>query len=267
MRISCALVAAAALAASGCTMLESGRAAMDGEELDLHPNDPFEIENRFVYNVNSAIDRTVLEPAARAYVATAPEPVQSCVSNFFSNLGEPVNAVSHALAFNRESASQSVSRFLMNTVVGAAGCVDVADEAGLEEREADLGLAVRSWGDTDYENDSSLYLVVPILGPTTPVDGAGSFVGRSYVHPFNFPYGKREDGEETRSEFARLNPYGMRERSERNIADGLDGFHTRVELLDATDLVREVALDEYSFVRDAYLEQRAGGAGDLRDED
>ena len=258
------LLAVAALA-SGCTFLGSTQAYVEGEPWDPYPNDPFEEENRYVYNFNSAIDQVFVEPTARAYTEATPEPVQGCVSNFFSNLREPLNAVSHLLAFNRESASQSVSRFLMNTVVGGAGCIDTAKEAGLEESPADLGLTVRSWGDT--EKEQSVYFVLPFFGPSTVVDGGGSYVGRGHTHPFNFPYGKREDGEETRSSLAKYNPYGIRKTGGRYAAHGLDGFNTRAELLDVTDLVKEIALDEYSFVRDAYLEQRMAAAEELRQAD
>ena len=247
-------------------MLEAGRTFAQDEEWDPDPNDPFEIENRFIHGVNDTIDRIALEPTARAYVAVVPVPAQNCVSNFFSNLGEPINAVSHAMALNHESAGLSVSRFVMNTFMGGVGCFDVAKEAGVEEREADIGLAIRSWGDPDPENDQSVYLVLPLLGPSTPADGSGFYAG-TFLNPMDYPYGDKEYGNETRSEFAKRNPYGIRDRGARNAATAANVVVIRAELLDATDLVREVALDEYSFIRDAYLEQRAANARELKQAD
>ena len=249
--------------AGGCTLMESNRVYFSGEEWDPDPADPFEIENRYIYDVNQAFDQVFFEPTARAYVTAAPEPVQSCVSNFFSNLGEPVRVVSHALVLNNEAAGQSLFRFALNTTAGGLGCFDSAGEAGVHVREGDLGLVARGLtGD-----DDQLYIVMPLLGPSSPVDAAGGLVGNAYLHPFNFPYGEGGDGEVHRSHLSRVNPYGLRERSVRDKAFMVQGVNVRAELLDATDLVGEIAIDEYSFVRDAYKEIRAAEAEELRQAD
>src|SRR5690606_17673926 len=60
-------------------------------------HDPWEPFNRRMHAVNNAIDRTVALPLARAYIRVVPRPVRLGVSNFFSNLGQPVSAVNALL--------------------------------------------------------------------------------------------------------------------------------------------------------------------------
>ena len=45
--------------------------------------DPIEPTNRFFYDVNDALDRNLITPAAEAYVSVTPEPVRKAVTNFF----------------------------------------------------------------------------------------------------------------------------------------------------------------------------------------
>ena len=53
--------------------------------------DPWEKWNRQVHRFNTAVDRRVAKPLAKAYVAAVPRPVRLGVSNFFVNLGQPVS--------------------------------------------------------------------------------------------------------------------------------------------------------------------------------
>jgi phospholipid-binding lipoprotein MlaA len=51
-------------------------------------------------------------------------------------------------------------------------------------------------------------------------------------------------------------PNVFREARDANGARALTVVHTRARLLDASDLMSDVALDKYAFVRDAYLQRR-----------
>ncbi|MFX6652861.1 MlaA family lipoprotein, partial [Acinetobacter baumannii] len=53
----------------------------------------------------------------------------------------------------------------------------------------------------------------------------------------------------------------------RNSLWGLEVVDTRASLLNATDTVDRVALDPYSFVRDAYLQRRAAMVAGQRVDD
>ena len=56
--------------------------------------DPIEPINRAVLNFNFFIDDIAIRPIVKTYRFIAPEPVEKGVSNFFSNLKEPIRSVS-----------------------------------------------------------------------------------------------------------------------------------------------------------------------------
>ena len=53
------------------------------------PGDPFEPANRGVFEVNRAIDRAALKPAAKVYANYTPSWFRIGVGNFFNNLTVP----------------------------------------------------------------------------------------------------------------------------------------------------------------------------------
>ena len=93
---------------------------------------------------------------------------------------------------------------------------------------------------------SGPYLVLPLFGPSTVRDGIG-MAGDVFADPVTY-----------------MDP------AWRNSLFALQFVNTRSNLLDATSLLEQAALDKYSFVRDAYLQQRrqrlrGSEAGDLPD--
>ena len=191
--------------------------------------DPYEDLNRTTYSFNKAVDNVLLKPAARAYQAATPNPVRQGVSNFFTNLKEPTNMVNNILQGNGSDAVVDMKRFFLNSIVGVGGVFDIATSSGMEATEEDFGQTLRS-----AQPDDSPYLVLPILGPSTVDDALGRVVDNNF-HPVT-----HIDHTATRNAFL--------------IGGALD---TRANLLDATDFAEEAALDEYTFIRDIYLERRA----------
>jgi phospholipid-binding lipoprotein MlaA len=59
------------------------------------PRDPLESFNRQVFAFNDGLDKVVLKPLAQAYSQILPPQVQECLSNGFSNLREPSNALNN----------------------------------------------------------------------------------------------------------------------------------------------------------------------------
>ena len=53
-----------------------------------HANDPFEEINRNIWSFNESLDNSIAKPLAEFYTDVLPSPVQSGISNFFSNLDE-----------------------------------------------------------------------------------------------------------------------------------------------------------------------------------
>ncbi|QOW19558.1 VacJ family lipoprotein [Lysobacter ciconiae] len=189
--------------------------------------DPWERYNRPMHRFNNAVDRTIARPLAQFYVAVAPRPVRLGVSNFFSNLGQPVTALNALLQGKPAQAGQALGRFVLNTTLGIAGIFDPASDAKLDRRNEDFGQTLGVWG---WER--SRYVELPLFGPRTVRDVLG-MVGD-----------------------APLSPLRQVEQDKIRIPlQGLQLVDVRTQLL-ATDSLREGASDDYALVRDAWMQRR-----------
>lgn len=211
-----ALVVALALLA-GC--------ASSGEMRERHPDDPWEGFNRKVFAFNDVVDRYALKPVAQGYRFITPDPVETGVGNFFSNLGEIRTTLNSLLQGKGGNAGVSTGRFLINTTVGIGGLFDVATRMDITGREEDFGQTLGAWGVGE-----GAYLVLPLLGPSTVRDTAGLPVD-AYTYPLTY----------VEDDTVR---YGLR---------ALQIIDARAGLLDQEALISG---DRYSFIRDAYLQQR-----------
>ncbi|RQR32673.1 VacJ family lipoprotein [Burkholderia sp. Bp9142] len=192
-----------------------------------NPNDPLEPMNRAMYKFNDTVDTNIAVPIAKGYQKITPTPVRTAISNFFSNLGDLGNMANNLLQLRITDATQDLMRVAMNSVFGVGGLIDIATPAGLPKHHQDFGLTMARWG-----MPSGPYLVLPVFGPSTIRDG----VGRAVDVRFNL-----------------LNYIEPAVRNPMYIAQFVSA---RSDLLGATDLLKQAALDPYSFVRDAYLQQR-----------
>ena len=189
--------------------------------------DPWEPFNRRVHAFNDVVDRYVASPLAHAYVDVVPRPVRLGVRNFFSNLGQPVNALNALLQGKPMEAGQALARFLMNSTLGIVGIFDPASDAGLRYSSEDFGQTLGTWG---WER--SRYVELPLFGPRTVRDVFG-LVGDAPLAPL------RQVEEDTVRVFAQ----------------GLQLVDVRTQLF-AVDSMREGATDDYALVRDAWLQRR-----------
>jgi len=133
--------------------------------------DPLESLNRATFSLNAVLARDVAAPVTAAYQSVVPQPIQTGVDDFFTNLREPVTAVSSGLQGDFQNAGTSVGRFAINSTVGIVGLFDVATDMGWVSRPEDLGATLCSYG-----VHSGPYFVVPVLGPSTAREAAGSLV-------------------------------------------------------------------------------------------
>lgn len=200
-----------------------------------NPRDPIEPVNRVVYQFNDTVDRAVLKPVAQGYRAITPEPVRTGVSNFFGNLADPWIGVNQILQGKFEAGATDLMRFVTNTTFGIVGIFDVASEGGMAKHNEDFGQTLGVWG-----LDTGPYLVLPLFGPSNVRDGVGRFVDSVGYMPWRGPKLLGEDNYV----------------AWRNALTATDLINTRANLLDATNVMEEAALDRYSFVRDAYLQRR-----------
>jgi phospholipid-binding lipoprotein MlaA len=193
-----------------------------------NPHDPLEPFNRGVYQFNDAVDVAVIKPVATTYQDVLPAPVRRGVRNFFANLQDAWSGVNNALQFKGEPAANSFMRFGVNTFLGLGGILDVASEMKIERHTKDFGHTLGYWGVAPGP-----YLVLPLLGPSTlrdtaalPVDAQGDLVA------------------------------GIEHIPTRNSVILLRLVDTRASLLGASSMLEAVALDKYTFTRDAYLQRR-----------
>src|SRR5690606_32975576 len=91
--------------------------------------DPWEPLNRRVHRFNNVVDKYVASPLAHAYADVVPRPVRLGVRNFFSNLGQPVNALNSLLQGKPKEAGQALARFVINATLGIGGIFDPASDA------------------------------------------------------------------------------------------------------------------------------------------
>lgn len=192
------------------------------------PQDPFESANRAIFQFNEVADKAITKPIAKGYVKVMPTVGRIMISNFFSNIDDIVVTVNDVLQLKLPQAFSDAGRVLINSTLGAGGLVDLATVAGFEKHNEDFGQTLGYWGVS-----SGPYLMLPLLGPTDIRDGIGM-----YIDTLPAPLSR------TRPIHTRNQLYLTK------------AVNRRAQLLDQEKMLDDVALDRYSFIRDAYLTRR-----------
>ncbi|HHA18141.1 MAG TPA: VacJ family lipoprotein [Methylophaga sp.] len=192
-------------------------------------NDPWEGYNRTMYSFNDTLDRFVAKPIAKGYDAVLPDAISQGVTNFFSNLLGIQVVFNDLLQFKFSQAADDAGYFLLNTTVGVLGIFDVAGHAGYKRGNEDFGQTLGAWG-----VGQGPYVVLPIIGPSTVRDGTGLLIDFNVTDPIAY----------------------IDHVPTRNRLYGAYFVDTRANLLGLEKVLDEAALDEYSYVRDAYLQRR-----------
>jgi phospholipid-binding lipoprotein MlaA len=192
------------------------------------PRDPIEGFNRAMFTFNDGLDKAVIKPVAKGYVAVVPTPARTGVSNFFGNIGDVFISVNNLLQGKVTQAAGDAGRFLVNSTVGVLGLFDVASNIGLEKHDEDFGQTFGRWGVGD-----GFYVVLPVLGPRTARDAVGEL--------FDW----------AADPVARVTQVNVR-----NSLVATRLTNERANLLPADQLIDTAALDKYSYIRDAYLQRR-----------
>lgn len=133
--------------------------------------DPYEAQNRDIHAFNVGLDRALVRPAARAYDALLPAPVEQGISNFAHNLDQPGHILNNLLQGRPQYAAQNTLRFAVNSTFGIAGLFDVSSAIGLPAVETDFGETLHVWGMKE-----GAYTELPLLGPSTDRDTLGTIV-------------------------------------------------------------------------------------------
>ena len=193
-----------------------------------NPADPLEPLNRVVFRFNDAVDGAVISPVAKGYRRIVPGILRTGISNFFSNLEDVWISVNDVLQGKFQQGAEDLTRVIFNSTFGLAGVLDFASDAGLPKHNEDFGQTLGRWG-----VGSGAYLVLPFLGPSTVRDGFGLVFDTQADLVFQI------DGVPVHNSL-----YGTR------------AINNRANLLDASSVIDQAALDKYSFVREVWLQRR-----------
>lgn len=194
--------------------------------------DPLEPLNRAIFVFNDKLYFYVLKPTARAY-RVLPQGVRVSVSNFFSNLAAPIRMVNALFQFKLLDAGGELLRFGVNTTVGLGGLFDPARKyLGLREKDEDFGQTLGNYG-----IGQGFYLVLPVFGSSSARDGIGLLVDGYYFDPVV------------------LVPD---ETSEVVVLKTLDTVNFVSLDKDTYETIKLESLDPYTFIKNAYVQSRAG---------
>lgn len=216
------LLAWLVVACAGCATVKPGATPVSD-------NDPFEAWNRKVFAFNQELDDFLLRPIAVVWTEAVPQPMRTGIGNFYANIADAWSAVNNLLQGKPLTAFAVAFRFGVNTLFGFGGLLDLASEMGIDRSYEDFGQTLGVWG-----FDSGPYLVWPLLGPSTVRD--------SFALPLNYAASPMYI-----FDLDLLGQFGVWT---------LNLVNTRSSLLGATSLLDTIALDKYTFVRDAYLQRR-----------
>jgi len=189
--------------------------------------DPLEPVNRASFKFNESLDRYLMKPIAKGYVTVTPELVRSAITNFFNNLAYLNVMFNSFLQGKIDDGLTDMTRFIFNSTIGLGGLVDVATPMGLEQHDEDTGQTLAVWG-----AGQGPYLYLPVLGPDTVRD---------------LP---------DRATSALLNPITYVSGTVLFPVTALNVINDRANLIEATNIRDEAAVDSYTFTREAYLQRR-----------
>lgn len=190
--------------------------------------DPWENWNRKVFAFNEKLDEHVLKPVATAYAELVPQPVRTGIDNFFGNIGDAWSAVNLMLQGRFKAGVEQGMRFAVNSTLGLAGLLDIATEAGLDKNSQDFGKTLGHWG-----MGTGAYVVWPVFGPSSVRDSLALPLDWKASPSVVFDDGSKQVG-----------------------ITVLNAVNSRANFLRAGQMLEGIALDKYTFYRDAYLQRR-----------
>lgn len=187
--------------------------------------DPFIEVNRNVYKFNEVLDTLIIKPVTKCYDVVVPDVGKRGVTNFFNNIDDVNVVFNDLLQFKMKNAVQDSGRLVINTTIGVGGLIDVATQFGLYKNYEDFGQTLGYWG-----FDSGPYMVLPFFGSSSVRDTIGLIP--DYL----------------------MNPvFWINDDATRHSVYALETVDTRLYYMAAESMITG---DEYTFVRDAYLQRR-----------
>jgi phospholipid-binding lipoprotein MlaA len=199
--------------------------------------DCFEKLNRATFSFNQGLDKAIIKPIAKGY-RNLPDPIQKGTKNAVTNLSNLITIPNNILQGDVKLAFINTGRLIVNTTVGILGTVDVANKMGFPKYvKEDYGQTLGAWG-----VGPGCYVVLPVLGPSTLRDTAGSFANIMGGDPW---YNASVHGN---NEFLSEGLYIT--------SKAISGVDFRADNLESFDNLEENSIDFYASVRSLYLQDR-----------
>ena len=199
--------------------------------------DCFEKLNRATFALNQGLDRTIIKPIAKGY-RNLPDPIQRGTSNAVKNLSNLITIPNNVLQGDIKTAIVNTARLAINSTIGILGTIDVANKMGFPKYEMeDYGQTLGAWG-----VGPGCYIVLPVLGPSTIRDTAGSFVNVMGGDPW---YNASIHGN---NEFLSEGLYIS--------SKALSGIDFRANNIESFENLETNSIDFYASIRSLYLQDR-----------
>ena len=206
-----------------------------GQSTDV--KDCFEKLNRATFALNQGLDKAIIKPLATGY-KKLPDPIQKGTGNAVKNLSNLITIPNNVLQGDIKLALINSGRLVINTTLGLLGTIDVANKMGFPKYEKeDYGQTLGAWG-----VGPGCYLVLPVLGPTTLRDAAGSFVNVLGGDPW---YNASSHGN---NEFLSDQLYLT--------SRALNGINFRAENMASLENLETNSVDFYATVKSLYSQDR-----------
>ena len=214
-----------------------GKLVLSKKEQPKKIKDCFEKLNRVTFSFNQGIDKAIIKPIAKSY-KKLPDPIQRGTSNAVKNLSTLITIPNNVLQGDIKTAAINSGRLIVNTTIGLLGIVDVANKMGFPKYvKEDYGQTLGSWG-----VGPGCYLVLPVLGPSTIRDTAGSFANVMGGDPW---YNASTHGN---NEFLSEGLYLT--------SKALTGIEFRANNIDSLNNLEKNSVDFYASVKSLYLQDR-----------
>ena len=199
--------------------------------------DCFEKLNRATFSFNQGLDRALIKPIAKGY-RKLPDTIQRSTKNVVTNLSNLITIPNNILQGDVKTAIINTGRLAVNTTVGLLGTIDVANKIGFPKYEKeDYDQTFGAWG-----VGPGCYIVLPVLGPSTIRDTAGSFMNVLGGDPW---YNASIHGN---NEFLSEGIYLT--------SKSLNGINFSSENLESLDNFEKNSIDFYASIRSLYLQDR-----------
>ena len=214
-----------------------GELALKKEYESKEVKDCFEKLNRTTFAFNQSVDKVVIKPLAKGY-RNLPSPIQNGTRNAVNNLSNLITIPNNVLQGDIRTAIINTARLVINSTIGILGTVDVANKIGFPKYvKEDYGQTLGVWG-----FGAGCYIVLPVLGPSTLRDTAGSFANVLGGDPW---YNASVHGN---NEFLSEGLYiGSR---------ALSRIDFRSNNLESLDNLETNSVDFYASIRSLYLQDR-----------